>query len=124
MSRGTGSAFCDKRTGRLYAVVSIGKGDRIGKPCPSAVDLDEARRRATIAAELVNALRDAHRDSRSLLETTVNECATVPLDKLDDVRTMVRALIGSGTPETPTATPTTPRGGRTYGDIAKLWTSG
>jgi hypothetical protein len=98
MARGSGSAWLDKRTGKLWASVSVSARRRLAKPCPLAVDLDEARQRAGIAAELVNALRDAHRDTPALLETTVEEVARVPLDKLDDVRAMVAAVLGGTVP--------------------------
>lgn len=89
MARGSGFAFRDKRTGKFYAVVSVGRGERIAKPCLLSPDLDDARQRASIAAGLVNALREAHRDTPAIVETTVEECARVPLDKMDDVRAMV-----------------------------------
>ncbi len=127
MARGSGSAFRDKRTGKFYAVVSVGRGERIAKPCLLSTDLDDARQRASIAAELVNALREAHRDTSAIVETTVEECARVPLDKFDDVRAMVRAILGGALPvdSTPTRGNATPRSaGPTFGDVAKLWTSG
>ncbi len=134
MARGSGSAFQDKRSGKLFAVVSVGvgagagKGARIAKHCPRARDLAEARERARVASELVKALRDAQRDTPALLETTVEECASAPFDKLEDVRAMVAALLGGRLPianeEPASKGKPRARAGVTYGDVAKLWTSG
>src|SRR5207244_3464460 len=51
-----GSAFQDKRTKKFWAYVALGPKKRKGVLCPTSTSLDDARRRAKIASELVAAL--------------------------------------------------------------------
>jgi hypothetical protein len=71
---------------------------------------------------------DAKRDTPAPLETTIEECATAPLNTLDQARAMVAAvldgkLLVAGEPAASKGTHAA-RAGTTYGEVAKLWTSG
>jgi hypothetical protein len=92
--RRTGSAFGDRRSGRYFAQVPVGKASRRTVACPHAKSIEEARARAGLAAELAESLAIAGKEA--FVDVTVEHVCSIEGGLVDDVRALVRALCDGG----------------------------